>query len=160
MGPVFGDALSKFPRFILLRMSSVKILRPVAFPSFGNPAHSGRKEKPAPSAVPPLLKRRRHRGTQRRTQIANIANATGFARNSLLACFLLTPQAAIVLVLEDALDGNSRAGRIGLGGASGKHQTGNNCESSIAKSHLIPYSTRFAGGKKNSAVAIPDAGEA
>ena len=55
---------------------------------------------------PGLLRRRRYCCTQRRPRVADIANTASFAGNSLLTFFLHTPKAAIVLLLEHALDGN------------------------------------------------------
>jgi hypothetical protein len=67
-----------------------------------------------------------------------------------LTFFLHTPQVPVVLVPEDALDGNGGAGGVWIRGASEDHQTNNACESSGPKFHSIPY---YIGpcGKQNSA---------
>jgi hypothetical protein len=80
---------------------------------------------------------RREGSSQRWPGIADVADAPSLTRNSLLTLLLETPHPAVVLVLKDALDGNSRARRIRTVGTSENHQRNCHCESSSAKPHKV-----------------------
>ena len=92
--------------------------------------------------------RGKYRGPQRRPGVANIPNPASLTRYSLLTFLLHTPQAARVLVLKDALDGNGGIRRVWLGGTSEEHQTSYACESSGPKAHYLPYSIDLAAESK------------
>jgi hypothetical protein len=86
-------------------------------------------------------------------------NATGLARQALLTFLLGTPQAAIVLVFEDVLDGSGRTRCVLFGGASRDHQRDDNCEAGGPKSHgtSIPHLSRAqseSSGEANQSKAL------
>ena len=91
-----------------------------------------------------LPARRRIRRTERWSLITDIANTTGLAGQSLLTFLLRTPEAAIVLVLEDALDGSGGTRCVWFRGAPEDHQRDYDCESSGPKTHgiSIPHLSR------------------